>query len=92
MIEENRKVCAGELEAVNSALRDSRRAALNLAEDAIAAREEAEKVSADLLRSKEEWVETFNVIPDQISILDSDYTVIRANRAMADALGVSVWK
>ncbi len=78
-----RKRSAEELQA-------SRRAALNLAEDAVAARQDAEKINADLLRSREEWVETFNVIPDQIAILDTDHIIVRANKALADALGVSV--
>ena len=79
-----------ELESVNNALRDSRQAALNLAEDAVTAREEAEKVSEDLFRSREEWVETFNVIPDLITILDNNHCIIRANKATADALKVTV--
>jgi PAS domain S-box-containing protein len=79
-----------ELESVNKALRESRQAALNLAEDAVTSRKEAEKVSEDLFRSREEWVETFNVIPDQITILDNNHRIVRANKALADALGVSV--
>jgi PAS domain S-box-containing protein len=80
----------GELAAVNSALHDSRRAALNLAEDAIEARREAEKVNEDLFRSREEWVETFNVIPDHIAILDQDHVILRSNKSMAEDLGLSV--
>ena len=36
-----------------------------------------------------EWRSTFDTIPDLIAILDTDYRIIRANRAMADALRVS---
>jgi signal transduction histidine kinase/ActR/RegA family two-component response regulator len=39
-----------ELQAANASLRDSRRSALNVAEDAIAARQQAEETSAELLR------------------------------------------
>ncbi len=42
----------------------------------------------ELLRSKEEWVETFNVIPDHIAILDNKHRIIRANKAMANKLGL----
>ena len=43
----------------------------------------------DLLRSREEWVETFNVIPDHIAILDNKHRIVRANKAMAQKLGLS---
>jgi len=94
---------AGELKTANESLRESRQAALNLMEDAEEARRQAERVSAELardiarrkkaeeglLRSREEWVETFNVIPDLIAILDNDHRILRANKAMADKLGVT---
>jgi PAS domain S-box-containing protein len=94
---------AGELEAANISLRESRRAALNLIEDADKARKEAQGISAELERdvverkkterelvsSREEWVETFNVIPDLIAILDDKHRIVRVNKAMADGLGIS---
>ena len=43
-----------ELQAANASLRDSRRSALNVAEDAIVARQQAEETSAELLREVNE--------------------------------------
>jgi PAS domain S-box-containing protein len=47
------------------------------------------KNEQDLLRSREEWVETFNVIPDHIAILDDKHRIVRANKAMAEKLGLT---
>jgi PAS domain S-box-containing protein len=46
------------------------------------------KIEQDLVLSREEWVETFNVIPDHIAILDDKHRIVRVNKAMADKLGV----
>jgi PAS domain S-box-containing protein len=35
------------------------------------------------------WENTFDAVPDLIAVIDKNYRIIRANRAMADALGVS---
>jgi PAS domain S-box-containing protein len=42
-----------------------------------------------ILRAKQEWERTFDAVPDLIAILDDQHRVIRANRAMAERLGVS---
>jgi PAS domain S-box-containing protein len=42
-----------------------------------------------ILRAKEEWEKTFDAVPDLIAILDTNYHVTRANKAMANRLGVS---
>lgn len=42
-----------------------------------------------LLAAKQEWERTFDSVPDLIAILDSQYRVKRANRAMAEVLGVT---
>nr|WP_319373823.1 PAS domain S-box protein [uncultured Methanobacterium sp.] len=42
-----------------------------------------------ILRAKEEWENTFDAVPDLIAILDTNYQVIRANKAMANRLGVN---
>ena len=92
-----------ELEAANKNLRESRQAALNLLEDADSARKQAQRAAAELeldiadrkkaerelVRSREEWVETFNAIPDHIAILDEKHRIVRANKAMANRLGIS---
>jgi PAS domain S-box-containing protein len=40
-------------------------------------------------RAKEEWERTFDTVPDLIAILDNQHRVVRANRAMAERLGVT---
>jgi len=40
-------------------------------------------------RAKREWERTFDVVPDLIAVLDTDYRIVRINRAMADRLGVA---
>lgn len=42
--------------------------------------------------AKNEWEITFDSMPDLIAILDKDYRIIRANRAMADCLGIHITK
>ena len=41
------------------------------------------------MRAKEDWERTFDAVPDLIAILDTDYRIIRVNRAMAAKLGVT---
>ncbi len=41
-------------------------------------------------KAKQEWEQTFDSIPDLILILDKDRRILRANRPMADMLGMSV--
>lgn len=49
----------------------------------------AYKEMQDVLeRVAQEWVTTFNSIPDLISIHDRNYRIIRANKAFADFLGM----
>jgi PAS domain S-box-containing protein len=49
-------------------------------------RKEAEEATAlDI----EDWEQTFDAIPDLIAILDTEYRVVRANRAMAVKLGMT---
>jgi PAS domain S-box-containing protein len=40
-----------------------------------------------LLHASEEWRETFDTIPDMITILDSEHRIVRANRATWQKLG-----
>jgi two-component system cell cycle sensor histidine kinase/response regulator CckA len=39
--------------------------------------------------SRAEWENTFNVIPDQIMLLDAEQRVIKVNRAAADYMGIA---
>ena len=39
--------------------------------------------------ARDVWKRTFDALPDLIAIIDTNYRIIRANRAMADALGVT---
>jgi PAS domain S-box-containing protein len=45
------------------------------------------KAEEELLRSRQEWVETFDMIPDLIAIIDTKHRILRANKAMLDSLG-----
>jgi len=48
-----------------------------------------QKALADVSRSQREWQDTFNNITDMISIHDTDFNIIRANRAFSENLGLS---
>jgi PAS domain S-box-containing protein len=50
---------------------------------------ERKQVEKALRKSKQEWERTFDSIPDLIAILDNQHKIVRANRAMADRLGVT---
>lgn len=48
------------------------------------------KHSEQVLRqAKDEWERTFDSVPDLIAIIDSQYRIVRANRSMAQRLGVT---
>lgn len=40
-------------------------------------------------RARDEWARTFDAVPDLIAIIDNNYTILRANKTMADALGMT---
>ncbi|MBI5605040.1 MAG: PAS domain S-box protein [Deltaproteobacteria bacterium] len=42
-----------------------------------------------ILHAKQEWEQTFNTVPDLVAILDDQHRITRANKAMADRLGVN---
>lgn len=50
----------------------------------------AERLQAEgaLVKAKEEWERTFNAITDPIMILDTDYRIVKINKAMADKLSL----
>ncbi|AKB27682.1 sensory transduction histidine kinase [Methanosarcina siciliae T4/M] len=41
------------------------------------------------LQAAKDWKHTFDAVPDLIAIIDTEYRVVRANRAMAAKLGVT---
>ncbi|MGD0204754.1 MAG: PAS domain-containing protein [Candidatus Bathyarchaeia archaeon] len=47
------------------------------------------KAEQELWRAKDDWERTFDSVPDFIAILDNQYRIVRANRAMAQQLGVT---
>lgn len=50
---------------------------------------EHKRAEEKIIKAKEEWERTFDTITDPIMILDRDFHITRANKAMADALGVT---
>jgi len=52
----------------------------------IAKLKQAEK---NILRAENEWERTFESIPDLIAIVDTEHRIVRANKAMAQRLGLS---
>ena len=47
-----------------------------------------EKLKEILVNAKNEWEQTFDGIPDIILVIDNGHKIIKANRALADKLGV----
>ena len=45
-----------------------------------------------LVNSRQQWVDTFNQIPDLIAILDNEHRIVRANDAMLKKLGLTIDK
>lgn len=52
----------------------------------IAGRKEADD---RISRAKEEWERTFDAIVDPLMVVDTDFRITKANRAMGDKLGIS---
>lgn len=46
------------------------------------------RMQATILNAKLQWERTFDVIPDLIAVIDNDYRIVRANRAMAEKMGL----
>ncbi len=42
-----------------------------------------------IVRAKEEWENTFDAVPDLILLLDTDYRILRANKAAVSRLGMT---
>ncbi len=61
-----------------------------VAEKTIKLREELHaraETEEELVRSQKEWTRTFDAIPDLIAIIDSDFNIVKANKAMLNAMG-----
>ena len=50
---------------------------------------ERKKADDEIKKAKDDWERTFDAVPDFIAILDTNYRIIRANKAMAQQLGVT---
>ena len=50
---------------------------------------EQKKVEQELWRAKNDWERTFDTVPDFIAIIDNNHKIVRANKAMAQQLGVT---
>jgi diguanylate cyclase (GGDEF)-like protein/PAS domain S-box-containing protein len=47
---------------------------------------ERKRVEKAIERAKNEWEQTFDTVPDLIAIIDRNYNILRANKAIADKL------
>ncbi len=50
---------------------------------------ERQKAEEELRKAKEDWERTFDAVPDFVSIMDTNYHIVRANQSMAKQLGVT---
>ena len=50
---------------------------------------ELKLANEQLYKSRQEWIETFDLMPDLIAIIDTKHRILRVNKAMLDKLGVS---
>jgi len=51
---------------------------------------ERKRMEQENIKIKEEWEETFNVVPELIAILDNDHTIIRVNKSFTDRFNNSM--
>lgn len=51
--------------------------------------EERKKAEKAIIQGKEDWKETFNALTDLIAIVDGNFKIVRANKAMAERLGMT---
>jgi len=49
----------------------------------------AGRMQAAILNAKHQWEHTFDVIPDLIAVIDKDHRIVRANKAMAEKMGLA---
>ncbi|MCX7047799.1 MAG: PAS domain S-box protein [Candidatus Sumerlaeota bacterium] len=51
---------------------------------------ESKRQQSAILKAKQEWEQTFDAAPDLIMILNREYQIQRANKAVADRIGIPV--
>ena len=51
--------------------------------------DQLETVFRKMQKAKKQWERTFDAVPDYIMLLDSNFNIVRINKAAADALGKS---
>ncbi len=47
------------------------------------------KTEETIIRATQDWKHTFDAVPDLISIIDTNYRIVRANKNMAERLGMT---
>ncbi|MBI5076274.1 MAG: PAS domain-containing protein [Nitrospirae bacterium] len=47
------------------------------------------RMQTAIVNAKHQWEHTFDVIPDLIAIIDRDHRIVRANKAMAEKMGLA---
>lgn len=48
---------------------------------------ERKKAEEAIVRAKQQWEQTFDSVPDLIAIMDTNFQIVRVNRAMAERMG-----
>ena len=49
---------------------------------------EGKKAEKEAVKATNDWKQTFDAVPDLVAVLDSTHHIVRANKAMADKLGL----
>jgi diguanylate cyclase (GGDEF)-like protein/PAS domain S-box-containing protein len=47
------------------------------------------EMESQIIQARDEWVSTFNAVPDLIAVIDREHRIVQVNQAMADRLGVT---
>jgi len=62
---------------------------MRMVTDQVAVAMQRKQTEQMVLHAKQEWERTFDAVPDLIAILDDHHHILRANKAMAERLGVA---
>ncbi len=79
---------AQDLEAANEKLQEQAEELAAQTEELRTANEELRSREQALVEAREHWERTFDSVPDLVAILDDRHRIVRANRAMAERLGL----